>query len=458
MKAKSLICCIFLCFHIVFVGESQDNLTPRGYLTTPIELNEIKQKADNGLQPYHNAVQDVLRQAKTEWDFRLSTQENCEDADSPAWLDNSGGIPIIYAKALSYHLEGKEQYAQEVLEILEQIMTEVQTFSLEQQRCRLVLSWGTPELIASADLIEGYWHNKVCTGPQSFIIHDTIIAEGNCKDLFQNWLAKNVYYVVSLTGEDSQSNWGAAATNAMAYTADYLWDREDIVLINRVPPLINEGQSYQLSPAEAYAHANMIALDRMNGYRVEYGSSSSCDYLAGTQQQNTRTPVKSQITPEGIIAEDARRTQYCNISEYNGRYQNYPQIHINNNVQQCELMLRRGDSSCYDNVDMQEIPDFAFVDPNGNEQTTHLYPGRGSIEQAINAVIVTSNTEWRHDAGLEVSYRYYFTHHRSDNVVFWYQEIGHENNCSQGICFATLTHGFAPGETPALPPIVAPPS
>src|SRR5690606_34299600 len=106
---------------------------------------------------------------------------------------------------------------------------------------------------------------------------------------------------VSLTGEDSQSNWGAAATNTMAYISDYLWDRDDITLINRVPPLINEGVPFEFTPAEAYAHANTLALDRMNGYRVDYHSSFACDFLSGDEQDEDWKPVKSQITPEGII-------------------------------------------------------------------------------------------------------------------------------------------------------------
>lgn len=429
----------------------------RGYTTTPQELVEIKRKADLGLEPYASAVAVVLEEADEDWDFRMNDHEECEDADSPNWLDNGGGMPILYAKALSYHLTGEEDYAEDVIDILEEIMSEVESFSVDVQRCRLVLAWGAPEIVASADLIEEYWADRTCRGPETSIVDDDSMDDGNCKDLLQNWLAKNVYYVVSLTGEDSQSNWGAAATNTMAYISDYLWDRDDITLINRVPPLINDGVPFEFTPAEAYAHANTLALARMNGYRVDYHSSFACDFLSGDEQDEDWKPVKSQITPEGIIPEDARREQYCNIREYNGRYQNYPQIHINNNIQQCELMLRRSDSSCYDNIDMQDIPDFTYVDPNGNTQTTHLYPGRGSLELAINSIIIDSETEWRHDEGLEVAYRYYFIHDRFNKTIFWYQELNRENDCSQGVCFGTLTHGFAPGETPALPPTVLPP-
>ena len=121
-------------------------------------------------------------------------------------------------------------------------------------------------------------------------------------------------------------------------------------------------------------------------------------------------------------------------------------------------MLRRGDSTCYDNIDMSDIPNFSYTDSNGNDQVTHLYPGRGSLERSINAVIVDSRTEWRHDPALEVAYRYYSRNNRFSEVVFWYQEIDEFSSCYQDVCLTTLTHGFAPGEILDLPPIVLPPN
>jgi hypothetical protein len=429
---------------------------PRGYLTTPQELMLISQKAEQGLKPYHTAMADVLEWADKDWDYGLNAHEGCSDADDPAWIDDQEGVPILYAKALAYHLTGNSQYAEEVRDILEQIMTEVKTISLDEQQCRLNFSWGVPEMVAAADLIEMYWKDQTCTGPTGTRYADPTIDTGNCKILFQNWLVKNPYYVVSYTTTQSQSNWGAAATNTAAYIADYLWDRPDMLLVHRNPPQVNEGKDTTLNPAEAYTLANKLALDRMNGYAVEYASSESCDYLADKQQSKEWAPVKSQITERGIIPEDARREEYCNIPNYNGKYQNYPQVHLGNLIQQCELMLRRGDRSCFDNVDNSDFPDYTFVDPNGKTQETHLYPGRGSLERAINAIIVDSNTEWRHDSALEVAFRYYYNHRSLPGFEFWFQQLDRPGDCSQDVCFGTLTHGFAPGENPELP-LTAPP-
>lgn len=254
------------------------------------------------------------------------------------------------------------------------------------------------------------------------------------------------------------SNWGAAATTTLAYIADYLSDRPDVELVHRVPPEINTAGFVTYSPVEAYARANQLALDRMNGYGLEYGSSNSCDLLKGKQQRRDWEPVKSQITENGIIPEDARRDEYCNIPKYDGTYQNYPQLHLGHNIQQCELMLRRGDSSCFDNVDTTDIPEYTFVGPDGEPKTTHLYPGRGSIERAIKAIIVDSGTEWRHDPALQVAFRYYFVHHTLPGFEQWAEQLGGQTlSCSQDICFGALTHGFSiEEEVPGLPPITPP--
>lgn len=429
----------------------------RGYLTTPGELKVIAEKAEAGLEPYQSTVAEVLHWANREWVYQLREHETCENSDTPAWNDNTEGTAILTAKSLAYHLTGNEQYAHEVKMILQQIMTEVKTISLEDRQCQLNFGWGAPELVAAADLIEGYWQSEICTGPMSLLYSDTTFGAGNCKQLFQNWLVKNPYYVVSYAAEASKSNWGAAATNATAYIADYMADRPELLLIHRNPPQVNGGEDIARSPAEAYRHANRLALDRMNGHGIEYMSRYSCDYLSGDQQSEQWNPVKSQITERGIIPEDARRQEFCNIPTYHSEYQNYPQVHLGNNIQQCELMLRRGDRSCYDNIDHSDIPDFTFTGPDGVERTTHLRPGRGSIERAIRAIIVDSGADWRHGPALAVAYRYYHEYKTLPGFEFWFQHLGRANACSQNICFGRLTHGFAPGEEIELPPTVPPP-
>jgi hypothetical protein len=431
---------------------------PRGYQTTPAELQVIADKANMGIEPYASAVTDVMAWAEKPWVFNLRTVETCEDANSPRWNDNSGGTEILYAKALAYHLTGNEDFADEVKAILEQIMTSVESITLDVMRCELTFGWGTPELVASADLIESVFIDSECQGPVSTIYNQNELGFGNCKALFQNWLVKNPYYVVSLSAEESMSNWGAAGTTTLAFIADYLWDRPEVEVVHRVPVERYGIEHIVFTPAEAYTHANQLALDRMNGYRAEIRSSYACDYFRQPQQNPNWVFVKSQISEKGIIPEDARREQYCNIQVYNGEYQNYPQIHLGNNIQQCELMLRRGDSSCYDNVDWTDLPAYEFIGTDGESKVTHLYPGRGSIERAIKAIIVDSGTEWRHDSALELAYRYYYSSITLDGFEQWYPQLSQQSHdCSQDVCYGTLTHGFSIYETPASPPTVPPP-
>lgn len=441
----------------LFVTQVDDLPSSRGYLTTPLELGIIAEKSANDQEPYASNVHDMLDKAQKEWTFHLDDREDCPTADDPVWLDEQGGIPVIYAKALAYHLTDDHQYADDVVQIIAEITGTVKAFTLERAQCRLNLSWGIPEIIASADLVDIQLSQHDCVGPLSWEHDNPAFGSGNCKRLFQNWLAKIPYYHVSLSADGSQNNWGASATNTIAYIADYLWDRGDIVLIHRVPLQIDEIGFLEFTPSQAFSHANQIALDRMNGYRVDYRSSLTCDLFDKEQHLPEYPPIKSQITELGIIPEEARREEFCNIRQYNGQYQNYPQLHLGSNIQQCELMLRRGDSRCYDNVSHDDIYEYAFIDSGGNDQVTHLKAERGSIERAINAIIVDSTTEWRHDAALEVALRYYHVYNRLGRIGYWYAEVDRINNCSQDVCFSSVTHGFAADEIPQLPPTVPAP-
>ena len=213
------------------------------------------------------------------------------------------------------------------------------------------------------------------------------------------------------------------------------------------------------TPAEAYAFIKELTLERMKMHRVNW-TTYGCDNLTGTNQDTRWPPVKSRITEKGIVSEDARRQESCNIPRYNGSYQNYPQVHLGNLIQQCELMLRRGDTSCYDNVDNRDVPSYTYVGPDGVSKTTHLYPGRGSVERAINAIIIDSGTEWRRGGALWVAYRYYLQNKRlaATDLSQWAPHLASGAKCWQDICFGTLTHGFAPEENPLLPtPVPTPP-
>lgn len=472
IRFRFVLFCLLTCLFLgespaVFVSADVENAiflpiiragsASRGYLTTPEELALVKQKRDFGIEPYQTAVHETLSLANMPWSYSFNAIETCPDSETPAWNTNRGGTPILYAKALAYHLTGNTIYAVEAKTILQAMMQQMAQIDLSEKQCRLNFAWGVPEIVATADLLESYWHNQSCTGPLSTEYGDLRQGNGRCKTLFQNWLVKNAYYVISYSAGHTNNNWGAAATTATAYIADYLVDRPDAVLIHRNPAQINNGQDYHFSPAEAYAHANSQALDRMNGYKIDYGGNNSCDLFTNEHQSPQWAPVKTQITELGIIPEDARREEFCNVPQYNGEYQNYPQLHISLNLQQCELMLRRGDRRCFDNVDNADLPNFHFIDLKGFAHTTHLKPGRGSIEQAIKAIIVDSNTEWQRESALFVARRYYREYGRLAGFDQWAQYLGDKLECRQDLCFGILTHALNDNEPYTLPPTVPPP-
>lgn len=436
----------------------------RGYLTTPRELAAIRAKAAAGVEPHAANLEELLAVADRAWSYRLDATEKCSGAGDPSWVDEQKGIPRLWARALAYHLSGEERYAEEAAGILESIMTEVRVidWDVEGRQCQLNFSWAAPELVATADLIEDYWADRSCQGPLNTEHGDTTIGTGPCKRLFQNWLAK-VYYGISYTASGSMSNWGAAATNTGLHIADYLWDRPDIRLVHRQPEAIDGRTELLLSPGEAWARINEGTLRRMNGYTVDFIHDKTCDDFANGSDQHDpdRPPVKSQITELGIVPDDARRSELCNIEAYNGEYQGYPQLHLGNVIQQCELMLRRGDARCYANVDRTDWPDFRFPNPDDPtvQQTTHLKPGRGSVERGIKAILVDSGTEWRHDSALAVAYH----HYRRVGPTLpgfeeWPGQIEEGLRCWQDVCFGELTHALAPGEAPQAPPTVPPPA
>ncbi len=411
----------------------------RGYLTTSLELQLIRERADAGIEPYASSRAAVLARAAQPWSWGFSALETCPTDDLPGWNDNAGGTRVTYANALAYHLTGNAAHAGLVRAILEAAIFGVRGFD---PGCDTNLGWGAPELVASADLIEEYWEGQSCNGPLTPTPGDTTLGTGPCKRLFQNWLARHVYPLISEMASSSQNNRGASGTNTAAYIADYLWDRDDVLLVHQNPNRINGGIPYLFTPSQAFAHARQLALDRMNGYAVHLGKSS-CDYLGGAFQFPWYAPVKSQITPSGIIPEDARRAEFCNVPAYDGTYQQYPQGHIGSNLQQCELLLRRGDRSCYDNEDPSDVPDYPVLGPDNVLRTTHLLPGRGSLERAVKAIIVDSRTHWDHDPALEVAYHYYRHYGRQPGIGGWLPQIDERDRCGTNLCLTTLTHGFA---------------
>jgi hypothetical protein len=404
----------------------------RGYLTTPAELEQIAAKAAQGIEPYRSAVTQLLEYSAKPWKWNLPPGHvGCPSADEPAYL--ARGSILIYAKALAFRLTDNSSYAAEVIPAIAGLLN-VESWgdpagtTKVERHCQLNLSWTIPGFIRAADLLESYppWEKS------------------GLKRRFQQWLATVVYPVVSFTAEVSVSNWGAAACNLSTYIADYLWDRQDLRLVTTVA-----GHSDSRTPAQAYQHAVELTLARMNGTRAERpgGSSRSCDL-------NPRT--KSMIRPDGGIPDELRRgSSGCEAAKIisNDSSNMYSQTHLQNLIAQAELLWRRGDRRLYDNVQKQAQP-WEYVDAKGRRHTVVLPAGRGSLRQAILFVIdhPSFQTPRALRSAAEVAARYYH-----DPVMFRMVQPTRPNSGTRAMAFETLTHGFAQDETPAPPPVVAPP-
>lgn len=347
--------------------------------------------------------------ASRDWSYRPSSILSCSSADDPGWLDDRGGAAIVYAKAIAYHVTGDEQYAEEVeaaLDAVSKVTSLPEGSDFPGRQCWLNASWGVPEYIYAADLI---------AEPLDRDIYDR----------FSVWLA-SIYRMVSL-GDLALNNWGAAHINTCGLIADYLTGR-DIVLEHREPPWRDGGVSKFLSPEEATALVQARCLDAMSGHSVSFWSSSACDDLSDRSQDPSRPPVKSMITPEGILPDDARREQYCNIEEYDGSYQSYPQLTCDHLIAYAELRRIRGDLSVYEQIELSPMEITYDVFSEGRSVSYELPAGRGSLKRAILAIL-EAGTEWRKDPALSFALRHY-----GDLGVVLDRPYG----TSQGICFGTL--------------------
>lgn len=373
----------------------------RGYLTTPQELSDIAEKARKGIHPYQEAVKDLLYVAKEPGDWSkkyktISGEQTCNETREPAYLFR--GSPLVYAKAIAYHLTGDKAYAaavrQRVLDLADTFGYGGEVYSGANQ-CILNLSRYVPGWIMAADLIEDYagWSQSD-------------------KQTFQFWLANEVYKKVDWNSRTRRNNWGSAGSATAAMIADYLWD--------------SPYQLGDLTPAAAFQMHKQIQLNRMN--TIWQGDFDDCAIwgiqpYGGIPEELVRG--SSGCEAQWIVDEDASWT--------------YTMTTLQAFVLHAELLWRRGDNSIYEN---------------------RMENGGGSLLQGIlfvikNPVTPDKSLDWRdgNKQMLEVAYRYY-----RDPAIAEQLRIGQANRyiggpSEQTLHFGTITHGFADGEQPYPQPI-----
>ncbi len=382
----------------------------RGYVTTPGELATVAEKASRHQQPYQNAVDDLVRFARSPnyWPFgSIRGEQGCSETLEPEFLGN--GSPLIEAKAMAFHLTGDKEYAAAVREKLLQLPS---TFGYGgnnysgSNQCILNLSWYVPGFIIAADLIEGY---------ESWSESD--------KRSFQRWLANEVYPKVEWASDVRSNNWGAAGSATAAMIADYLVD---------YPEDLRSRTGKKVTVADAYRTARQRQIDRFDGnsYMDNYGC---------------KTAFGQGIRPDGGIPwELVRGTSGCDarwIKDLDKSW-TYMQTFMQGAVMHAELLLRRGDASLYN-----------------NETRT----GAGSLLRAIHFLIENpagKSVPWKEPNGkqtLELTYRYYRDPAMAEQLRVGKKDRYIGGKSGQMLHFGTITHGFAMGEDPGPPPTVSPP-
>ncbi len=387
----------------------------RGYITSQSELVALKQKSDSGTEPYRTNVTNFLNYIGTPetWNYGTASGEfktisingsnECVSETQimgDKVLGDEAGSPLIYGKALAYHLSGNAQYAAKVREILLDL-TDTYGFDSNvysgSNQCILHLAFGIPNIIQAADLLETYpgW-------------------TASDKVQFQTWLMKEVYPKVAWASRARKNNWGSAGSLSSTMIADY---------VHNTSNFLNEYSPNQLSltPADAYSQHKKLQLDRMN---TEWKGDSNC--------------TKWGIQPYGGIPDETRRgTTGCDgqfILALDSSW-SYQITQIDFLIYNAEFLLRRGDNSIYDNIAAN---------------------GSGSLLNSIKFVIDNplKIVEWKDSkkSSLFAAYRYY----KQPSIGLSAKSLTSTKGGSI-FPFGRLTHEFAENETISLPPTVTPP-
>lgn len=402
------------------------NAQPRGYVTTPQELSVVASKAAKGIQPYANAVLSIKNYANTGsssvtastpnptfWPYgTIGGSQSCTATYQPGFI--GFGAPLVEAKALVYRLTGDTRYADNAIEQINQLASTSyyngNVYSGSNQ-CILNLSWYIPSWIIAADLLDGF---------SGWTISDKLT--------FQQWLAHEVYKKVDWASDMRSNNWGSAGSLASGMIADYLTG-SGVLMVDR--------QGATIGSSAAYLEAKQRQLNRMDGntYMDNYGCPT--------------TDRGEGFRPDGGIPwELGRGSTGCNglsIAQQDASWI-YMFTHLGPTISHAEFLLRRGDSSIYNNM---------------------TSTGAGSLLKAIYFVIANprGSQPWKSNRrqGLEMVYRYFAMYGHLDPHIGQQLGIGTSSRYIGGVNnpnphFGTITHGFAIGEVPLPPPTVPPPT
>ena len=340
---------------------------PRGYLTTPAELQEIKKLADARYQPYNNAVRSMIVYGYTmlpkKWAVpAIYYWKDNKSTSEPPWMTEMS--TAAYGLSLAYILQKEAAFAEKARQLILAIQ-EVENLNGDYQRqAMLNVSIHIPKFIYAADLLEDW---------DGWSLAD--------KRAFQEWIAGVAYPVARRGLDESGGNWHAWATSAVLVMADYCWDRPDLVFKSE-----NAALDEKLTAAQAWELARREFFAQAGGYKIG-PTASSCDHQVFSQKDLLK---KSMIRPDGGIPDELRRGQTCDttvLEQAKNASTNYMGFHRDGLMVACEVAYRRGDSSLYDYVAVES--DEVYIPSTGAKII--LPPGRGSPRETLTFLVANAD-------------------------------------------------------------------
>jgi hypothetical protein len=425
----------------------------RGYLTTPAEQERAARLAEQGVEPYKTAVEEVLKSA----DAMLAAKRprlpdeidiKGDDIEKPAYL--SDGSKAAYAWALAYNLlkdrrpSQAQQFAEAAYELIMAMPWNDLQVSGYQANTRLNISAYIQNFIYAADLLADW---TAPNGNEPFGRSDDARA-------LKRWLGAVIIRYPYNVAHLRVNNWGAWGRLTTAVIADYVGDEAPLYVQGIVQ---EESGAYQVDPnvpCEAGDTATCAQVDAGTIYatalRLHLAMVDGKLYEPGLQTCDG-SGSKSMIRPDGGLPDELRRQYDCDTTEIDEPYgaaARYSQFALGAMVSLAELAWRRGDAGLY----------------------THIDPatGRGALYRAVQ-FLLANNVTWNHASILELVNRFYSYRagvEPSAERRQAYQELlrkdlpgilkrqGKWPAGVQFVSFGTLTHGFALDEELRPPPSV----
>ncbi len=309
------------------INELSPPNSPKGILVSVEELQDIKAKAKQGLEPYRTNIKlflnfvDSLMQVSKSWS-ELNGEITVYDRSSgnPIQISSTGGR-LVYGTALAWHLTGDEKYAERAKELILDLTdtygyrnSEEKEFHWGAQGILNLARGGTPYIYA-ADLLEG-WKGWTASDKLSY----------------QIWLRDVMYNKVAWASRTRKNNWGVAGSFSAALIAFYLADHPDWELEELSPV------HQTLSPSEAYNSHNAYQIGRLS--------------TSDKWKMDAKVSLWG-ILPNGAIPEEIRRGDDPIDGDYlpsDGSGTLYTMTHIEHLTAHAEFLLQRGDSTLYDHV------------------------------------------------------------------------------------------------------------